>query len=274
MNSLWIAIIPFCFGFVAYAIKTTYLNLPKKKNHQESFSVETPKPVETPIAQLTAEPEQKSGVCGSASATCVPMKFYTSSQIITQKIKDESKFFFHPTIGKNILRILPALPNKSFFQTKRQHYFDNGRVYQCGKEFNGKEWGGSCPICEHYFRLSLFEQKEKTRQFRPVERFYYNVLIPDQGVKVISVSDSVHQEILNAIKKHGDITSPLFGRNVILFKSISLGGYPQYRVEIGSVTTAAPYNQSHLMDLEKLTSKWHKTYNELLEAVQFVAYNP
>jgi hypothetical protein len=192
----------------------------------------------------------------------------------------ESNFLdnFVPQIegeGSLQIRILPRLKGKQLWCATRTHKlgtFPNERSFHCPRELrdtaNGQFWQaisedegghGDCPICQYYsgnWKKSLAlpkdspEQKklqEYLRKMKPVERYYYNVIVREcvnkktkkteqnVGPLIWSVGKTIHQIIVNnifgnaklKIKRLGDVTHPTNGFDFNLVKTIK-GDFPDY----------------------------------------------
>lgn len=159
------------------------------------------------------------------------------------------------TSGVVTVRILPALPDQKFFyQATRTHKL-NDRNIHCPRVLQAGKWVGKCPICEYY--SYLYQQSDKgasdaealiaeARSIKPVERYYYNVIVRDnaetgQGEKdgplILSVGKIIHTKIILGIcgnkefneEPLGNIMHPETGRDFKIIKKQKPGGqYPEY----------------------------------------------
>jgi len=172
--------------------------------------------------------------------------------------------------GNVVLRFLPIKKGQKFFCVTRVHTLSNPatkrkRAYHCRRELvqtdRGPKWMGDCIICKYYSDLwqkseglSGKQQEElqnQARAIKPVERYYYNVIVRQQknkdgavennvGPKIYSCGKNQHAKITRAIvgdevageKPLGDITHPINGRDFKVVKKIVKGGggmeYPNY----------------------------------------------
>ena len=170
--------------------------------------------------------------------------------------------------GILVVRFLPPARKGTFGKEKNPFYLQtrvhrvNGRSYHCPKEFDGKWWKlGRCPICDYYNDLWTRSKKkspdeakalqDEARQIKPVERYYYNVLVRQQlnaktneieknvGPKILSVGKTLHLYILRAILGDealqeaplGDITHFTTGRDFKIIKVMRQSGkdsFPNY----------------------------------------------
>lgn len=142
----------------------------------------------------------------------------------------------------------------------------NGRKVHCRKEkVRGRKYPvGECRICDHWNWLyrrkdELLRAKDtegadacvrEARAIKPVERYYFNVIIRklrkdngdeelNVGPKILSVGKTLKDRIIRAILGNesleeaslGDITNPLTGRDLRIVKKIRHSGgesFPNY----------------------------------------------
>lgn len=168
------------------------------------------------------------------------------------------------------VRFLPVKKGHKFFCVTRVHTLsnpssNNKRTYHCKKELmqtdKGPRWVGDCIICKYY--SDLWQKSEKlsgkaqedlqnqARAIKPVERYYYNVIVrsvknkdgdveTNVGPKIYSCGKNQHAKITRAIvgdeaageSPLGDITHPTKGRDFKIVKKVVKGGggmeYPNY----------------------------------------------
>lgn len=174
--------------------------------------------------------------------------------------------------GFVLMRILPRKRGQKLYCATRTHRLTNpsdpqrrGKSLHCPKELvmtdRGPRWQGECIICKYYSDLWQKSEKlsgkaqedlqAKAREIKPVERYYYNVIVRQEkdkdgtvlknvGPKIYSCGKTVHAMIMRAIvgdqsagfKPLGDITHPTNGRDFRLVKKVVKGGngaeYPNY----------------------------------------------
>jgi hypothetical protein len=174
--------------------------------------------------------------------------------------------------GFVLLRILPRKKGmKNPWTVTRVHTLVNPttrqkKTYHCLRELvetpgRSDQWRGDCIICKYYSDLWQKSEtkngKEKedlqneARAIKPVERYYYNVIVRSEkdkegnikkniGPKIYSCGKTVYSKILRAIKgdeaagekELGDITHPKDGRDFRVVKKVVKGGggaeYPNY----------------------------------------------
>lgn len=157
--------------------------------------------------------------------------------------------------GVVVVRILPPTEGqKWFFCTTRTHKL-NDRNIHCPRVFQGGKWVGKCPICEYY--SWLYQQADKgasdaealkaeAKSIKPVERYYYNVIVRDnaetgQGEKdgplILSVGKIIHTKVIQGIcgdsnlqeEGLGDVTNVTTGHDLKIIKKMKPGGqFPEY----------------------------------------------
>lgn len=168
--------------------------------------------------------------------------------------------------GSVVLRILPPAPDgmfnnakNPFFQATRIHKVNGKSLHDPRSKINGK-WVGQNPIGD-YLRW-LWKESEQAapaekdrmqrlyRELKPIERYYYNVIVRTEtddnggvkqnvGPKILSVGKTVHEAILRGIcgdkemnqPAFGDVTDFKSGRDFKLVKTIKKSGdstYPNY----------------------------------------------
>ena len=172
--------------------------------------------------------------------------------------------------GYTQLRILPRKKGQKLFCVTRVHTLLNPttgqkKAYHCPKTLvqtkRGEKWEGDCIVCKYY--SDLWQQSEgktgkaqedlqqQARDIKPVERYYYNVIVRSErdkdnnvlknvGPKIYSCGKTVHAKIIRAIvgdedageSPLGDISSPASGRDFRVVKKTIKGGggkeYPNY----------------------------------------------
>lgn len=168
--------------------------------------------------------------------------------------------------GSVVMRLLPPAPKGAFNNEKNPFYLvtalhrvNNKSLHDIRDYVDGK-WVGRNPICE-YMRI-LWKESEQAapdeaerkralyRQIKPVERYYYNVIVREErsedgtvkknvGPKILSVGKTVHEIILRGIlgdkemnqPQLGDVTDFKNGYDFKLVKTIRKSGdqsFPNY----------------------------------------------
>jgi hypothetical protein len=168
--------------------------------------------------------------------------------------------------GSVVLRILPPAPDgmfdrkdNPFFQWTRIHKVNGKSLHDPREKVNGK-WVGENPIGD-YLKWLWKESEQSSpderdrmqslyRELKPIERYYYNVIVRSEtdesgnvkknvGPKILSVGKTVHEAILRGIcgdkemnqPRLGDVTDFKTGRDFKLVKTIRKSGentYPNY----------------------------------------------
>ena len=160
--------------------------------------------------------------------------------------------------GSVAMRLLPPKEGKPFYLVTALHRV-NGKSLHDIREYNREtgKWVGHNPIVD-YMRY-LWKQSEQAapaerdrmqalyRQIKPVERYYYNVIVREEraedgtlkknvGPKIISVGKMVHEIILRGIlgdkemnqPRLGDVTYQKAGYYFKLVKTIRKSGDQQF----------------------------------------------
>lgn len=207
--------------------------------------------------------------------------------------------------GSVTMRLLPPKDGKPFYLVTALHRV-NGKSIHDIREYNREtgKWYGENPIVD-YIR-HIWKQSEKAapaerdrlqalyRQLKPVERYYYNVIVREErnedgqikqnvGPKILSVGKMVHEIILRGIlgdkemnqPKLGDVTDQKAGYDFKLVKTIRKSGdqqFPNYEgshfLEQSPAGTPDEWStwMENLHDLESL--RILKTYEELEHELQ------
>lgn len=168
--------------------------------------------------------------------------------------------------GSVTLRLLPPAPEGTFDRPKNPFYLVtalhrvNGKSIHDPREYVNGKWVGKNPIVD-YIR-HIWKESEQAppaerdrlqslyRQLKPIERYYYNVIVRTEtsedgtvkhnvGPKILSVGKTVHEIILRGIlgdkemnqPRLGDVTDFKTGRDFKLVKTIRKSGdntFPNY----------------------------------------------
>jgi hypothetical protein len=166
------------------------------------------------------------------------------SQPNSNKGGDKS-LFWKPSIGKQIIRIVPNKYNKSFPFTEMMFYYGIGPRVMASP----LNWGEKDPIQEFAKQLRASGDKEnwylakkldaKTRVFAPIiVRGEEN-----EGVRLWQFGKEVYQSFLNLASDEeiGDYTEPSGGRDIKL-------------TTVGPEVTGTPYNKTTLSPSLKISS--------------------
>lgn len=170
--------------------------------------------------------------------------------------------------GSVVLRLLPPAPDGTFGRSDNPFYLVtalhrvNGKSLHDIREYNRQtgKWVGQNPIVDYMRHLwkeseqdapAEAERKRNLyRQIKPIERYYYNVIVREEraedgtikknvGPKILSVGKTVHEIILRGIlgdkemnqPKLGDVTDFKTGHDFKLVKTIRKSGdqsFPNY----------------------------------------------
>jgi hypothetical protein len=170
--------------------------------------------------------------------------------------------------GSVVMRLLPPAPSGVFGRDDNPFYLVtalhrvNGKSLHDIREYNratGK-WVGQNPIVDYMRHLWKESEQDAPaeaerkralyRQIKPIERYYYNVIVREErsedgtvkkndGPKILSVGKTVHEIILRGIlgdkemnqPKLGDVTEFKTGHDFKLVKTIRKSGdqsFPNY----------------------------------------------
>ena len=157
----------------------------------------------------------------------------------------DKSLFWKPSIGKQIIRIVPNKYNKSFPFTEMMFYYGIGPRVMASP----LNWGEKDPIQEFAKQLRASGDKEnwylakkldaKTRVFAPIiVRGEEN-----EGVRLWQFGKEVYQSFLNLASDEeiGDYTEPSGGRDIKL-------------TTVGPEVTGTPYNKTTLSPSLKISS--------------------
>jgi len=192
-------------------------------------------------------------------------------EAIAQQTQDE---YWVPEMGESLVRILPPADGKLFYKKVGIHY----RLAGSGMEFCPKlTIDDHCPICE------VVEELRKSRspaavqlvnRLAVVERYLMNIIPLSEDQKKVRqyiAPKTVRLALLKIIldPDYGDITDMERGRNVVIEKVQSGGGFISYSVRakpreisvreiLGREVTF-----SEIPDLNDFVTKRLKTYDRL-----------
>lgn len=160
------------------------------------------------------------------------------------------------------VRILPPLRGKKLFQYTRIHNINGRKVHDPKRLDHGKWDKTPNPIVDYY--NSLWREADKAestgksgdaesfkneaRSIKPIERYYYNVIVRKMtdsegnvlnnvGPKILSVGKTVHKMIVRAIvgdeteQALGDVTNPATGYDFnikVEMRGTGNEAYPNY----------------------------------------------
>jgi hypothetical protein len=158
--------------------------------------------------------------------------------------------------GSVVMRLLPPATNGPFYLTTALHRVNGKSLHDIREYVNGK-WVGANPIVDYIRHLWKESEQDAPaeaerkralyRQLKPIERYYYNVIVREErdesgavkknvGPKILSVGKTVHEIILRGIlgdkemnqPELGDVTDPKTGYDFKLVKTIRKSGDQQF----------------------------------------------
>lgn len=236
---------------------------------------------------------------------------YNKVHVINDRFSSQPKdedFLKLRTTGTNVVRFLPIGKDK-WFITRRQHYlrFINKAMpaCQCPKKWvetpYGGKWEGDCVLCDHHQMLwaktqklsgragsyhALNECRNMATAFKPVHRFYYNVLeqlnVGDSSQgdiysqpKIFSANRILHEQLCGMLTAEPGIRpeAPFYdlvnGRDIKIRKEISPHHeWPRFTC-MECHTNKPAYKELNAYhpqwDLEKVAKSWEKTRAQVVE---------
>ena len=150
----------------------------------------------------------------------------------------QKQLFWKPSIGKQVVRVVPNKYNKEFPFTEMKFYYGIGSKRVMASPSN---WGEKDPIMEFAKQLRQTNDRENWRlakKLDPKTRIFAPVAIRGEeaeGVKLWQFGKEVYQEFLNmaADEEIGDYTDIVGGRDIKLST-------------VGPETTGTPYNKTSI----------------------------
>ena len=151
---------------------------------------------------------------------------------------NQKQLFWKPSIGKQLIRVVPNKYNKEFPFTEMKFYYGIGSKRVMSSPSN---WGEKDPIMEFAKQLRQTNDKENWRlakKLDPKTRIFAPVVIrgeEGEGVKLWQFGKEVYQEFLNmaADDEIGDFTDIVAGRDIKLST-------------VGPESTGTPYNKTSI----------------------------
>ncbi len=167
--------------------------------------------------------------------------------------------FWKPSVGKQLIRVVPSKFNKSNPFTEMMFYYGIGSKRVMASPAN---WGEKDPIVEFAKQLRNSNDKENWRLAKKLDakvRTFLPIVIrgeESEGVKLWQFGKEVYQEFLNmaADEEIGDFTDIAQGRDIKL-------------TTVGPEVTGTPYNKTSIGPSLKTTSlaEGEEMINSLLE---------
>ena len=150
----------------------------------------------------------------------------------------QKQLFWKPSIGKQLIRVVPNKYNKEFPFTEMKFYYGIGSKRVMSSPSN---WGEKDPIMEFARQLRQTNDKENWRlakKLDPKTRIFAPVVVrgeEGEGVKLWQFGKEVYQEFLNMASDDeiGDYTDIVAGRDIKLST-------------VGPESTGTPYNKTSI----------------------------
>jgi hypothetical protein len=154
--------------------------------------------------------------------------------------------FFKPSVGKQLIRVVPSKYNKANPFTEMMFYYGIGSKRVMASPAN---WGEKDPIQEFAKKLRGTNDKENWRLAKKLDakvRVFAPIIVrgqEDEGVKLWQFGKEVYQEFLNmaADEEIGDFTDIAQGRDIKL-------------TTVGPEVTGTPYNKTSIGPSMKTSS--------------------
>ena len=149
---------------------------------------------------------------------------------------EKKNIFFKPSLGKQVVRVVPSQYNKQIPFTEMMFYYGIGSKNVIASPSN---WGEKDPIAEFAKQLRQTNDKENWRlakKLDPKVRIFAPVVVrgeENEGIKLWQFGKEVYQDFLNmaADDEIGDFTDIVTGRDVKLNT-------------VGPEVTGTPYNKT------------------------------
>ena len=151
---------------------------------------------------------------------------------------NSKNLFWKPSVGKQVVRVVPNKYNKKFPFTEMKFYYGIGSKRVMASPSN---WGEKDPIMEFAKQLRQTNDKENWRlakKLDPKTRIFAPIVVrgeESEGVKLWQFGKEVYQEFLNmaADDEIGDYTDIVGGRDIKLNT-------------VGPESTGTPYNKTSI----------------------------
>jgi hypothetical protein len=172
---------------------------------------------------------------------------------------NSKNLFWKPTVGKQLIRVVPSKYNKENPFTEMMFYYGIGSKRVMASPAN---WGEKDPIVEFAKQLRNSNDKENWRLAKKLDakvRTFLPIVVrgeESEGVKLWQFGKEVYQEFLNmaADEEIGDFTDIAQGRDIKL-------------TTVGPEVTGTPYNKTSIGPSLKTTglAEGEDMINALLE---------
>jgi len=189
--------------------------------------------------------------------------------------------FWKPSVGKQLIRVVPSKYNKANPFTEMKFYYGIGSKRVMASPAN---WGDKDPIVEFAKQLRNSNDKENWRLAKKLDakvRTFLPIVVrgeESEGVKLWQFGKEVYQEFLNmaADDEIGDFTDIVEGRDIKLTTvGPEVTGTPYNKTSIGPSLKTTPLAEGEdlinsLLDNQADPMKVFKplTYDEMKEALQ------
>ena len=158
---------------------------------------------------------------------------------------NSKNLFWKPSIGKQLIRVVPSKYNKANPFTEMKFYYGIGSKKVMASPQN---WGEKDPIMEFAKQLRNTNDKENWRLAKKLDakvRIFAPIIVrgeESEGVKLWQFGKEVYQEFLNmaADEEIGDFTDIAQGRDIKL-------------TTVGPEVTGTPYNKTSIGPSLKVT---------------------
>jgi len=194
---------------------------------------------------------------------------------------NSKNLFWKPSIGKQLIRVVPSKCNKANPFTEMKFYYGIGSKKVMASPQN---WGEKDPIMEFAKQLRNTNDKENWRLAKKLDakvRTFAPIIVrgqEDEGVKLWQFGKEVYQEFLNmaADDEIGDYTDIVGGRDIKLTTvGPEVTGTPYNKTSIGPSLKVTPLSDDEAV-VEKLLNEQADpmkvfkplTYDEMKEALQ------
>jgi hypothetical protein len=159
---------------------------------------------------------------------------------------NSKNLFWKPSIGKQLIRVVPSKYNKANPFTEMKFYYGIGSKKVMASPQN---WGEKDPIMEFAKQLRNTNDKENWRLAKKLDakvRIFAPIIVrgeESEGVKLWQFGKEVYQEFLNmaADEEIGDFTDIAQGRDIKL-------------TTVGPEVTGTPYNKTSIGPSLKLSA--------------------
>ena len=156
----------------------------------------------------------------------------------------QNNIFWKPSVGKQVVRVVPNKYNKQIPFTEMLFYYGIGPRVMASPQ----NWGEKDPIMEFAKQLRGTNDKENWRLAKKLDakvRTFAPIIVrgqEDEGVKLWQFGKEVYQEFLNmaADEEIGDYTDIVGGRDIKL-------------TTVGPEVTGTPYNKTSIGPSLKVT---------------------